>query len=189
MIAGIDVASVQRLLADRSPLEQMFERLGEPQPRFYRYTLNVVVANAGVPAGMQRDVFYVRDVDKALSSENLMHVELSRLDADHSLLCAESLLPARTVEERDGSLDDARERVMAISSELVPFIDRASGADRLAARRQETPGARPRTRRHDHAARTARPADDADRPRVPGHDRAERVRDAGEDAATRLALV
>jgi phytoene dehydrogenase-like protein len=124
VIAGVDVASLQRLLHDRSPLEGMFERLGEPQPRFYRYTLNVVVQNAGVPVGMQRDVFYVRDTDKALSSENLLHVELSRLDADHSLVCAEALLPARSVEDRDSTFDDERERVMSTLSELIPFLDR-----------------------------------------------------------------
>jgi hypothetical protein len=69
-------------------------------------------------------VFYVRDTDKALSSENLLHVELSRLDAEHSLLCAEALLPARSVEDRDSTFDDERERVMATLSELIPFIDR-----------------------------------------------------------------
>src|SRR5262249_39820928 len=34
VIAGVDVAAVQRLLADRNPFEQLFERVGEPQPRF-----------------------------------------------------------------------------------------------------------------------------------------------------------
>jgi hypothetical protein len=124
VIAGVDVAAVQRLLHDRGPLEQIFERLGEPQPRFYRYTLNVVLARKGVPVGMRRDVFYVRDTDKALSSENVLHVELSPLDAEHSLLCAEALLPARAVEEQGSQLEDARERVLATLAELVPFLER-----------------------------------------------------------------
>jgi phytoene dehydrogenase-like protein len=122
VIAGVDVASVQRLLADRSPFEQMFERLGEPQPRFYRYTLNAVVDARGVPEGMKRDVFYVRDSDKPLCSDNLLHVELSRLDERESLLCVEALLPSRTVEDRDGSLDDVRERLMHSLGDLVPFV-------------------------------------------------------------------
>jgi phytoene dehydrogenase-like protein len=122
VIAGIDVASVQRLLADRSPFEELFERLGEPQPRFYRYTLNAVVESGAIPQGMKRDVFYVRDTDKPLSSENLLHVELSRLDARQSLLCVGALLPSRVVEEQDDSLDDTRERLMQALTELVPFV-------------------------------------------------------------------
>lgn len=122
VIAGMDVASLERLLADRGPFEQMFERLGEPQPRFYRYTLNAVVRSAGIPEGMKRDVFFVRDAERPLHGDNLLHVELSRMDAQQSLLCVEAFLPARTVEEPDGSLDDARERLMKGLSELVPFI-------------------------------------------------------------------
>lgn len=122
VIAGVDVASVQRLLADRSPFEQLFERVGEPQPRFYRYTLNAVVDAGGVPEGMKRDVFWIRDAESPLSFENVLHVELSRLDAKQSLLCVEALLPSRTVEERDGSLDDVRERLMQALAELVPFV-------------------------------------------------------------------
>ena len=63
VIAAGDVASVQRLLLDRRPFEELFERLGEPQPRFYRFTLNALVAEQGIPGGMQRDVFFVRDRD------------------------------------------------------------------------------------------------------------------------------
>lgn len=122
VIAGIDVALVQRLLADRSPFEEMFERLGEPQPRFYRYTLNALVDAAGIPQGMRRDVFFIRDTDQPLHSENLLHVERSDIDARTGLLCIETLLPARAVEERHGYLDEARERLMSALSELVPFI-------------------------------------------------------------------
>jgi len=121
-IAGIDVASLQRLLADRSPFEEMFERLGEPQPRYYRYTLNALVGAGGVPDGMRRDVFAIGDPERPLHSENLLHVERSDLDANTRLLCVEALLPAATVEQRHGYLDEARERLMQALSQLVPFI-------------------------------------------------------------------
>jgi phytoene dehydrogenase-like protein len=124
VIAGIDVAAVQRLLVDRSPFEELFERLGEPQPRFYRYTMNVVLDENGVPEGMQRDVFCLRNTDGPLHSENLLHVELSRLTAGQALLCVEALLPARAVEERDGSLADVRERLLDALAEVVPFIEK-----------------------------------------------------------------
>jgi phytoene dehydrogenase-like protein len=122
VIAGVDVAALQRLLADRSPFEEMFERLGEPQPRYYRYTLNALVAAAAVPEGMRRDVFYIRDPERPLHSENLLHVERSDVDASTRLLCMEALLPAPTVEQRHGYLDEARERMMQALAELVPFI-------------------------------------------------------------------
>jgi hypothetical protein len=123
VIAGIDVASIERLLSDRGPFEDMFERLGEPQPRYYRFTLNVILDSRGVPQGMQRDVFSIRDPLRPLHSENLIHVELSRLDERASLLCVEALLPARTVEDRDGSLEDTRERLIEALRELLPFLD------------------------------------------------------------------
>ncbi|MFI5306783.1 MAG: phytoene desaturase family protein [Polyangiales bacterium] len=122
VIAGVDVASVQRLLSDRSPFEEMFERLGEPQPRFYRYTLNAVIGAAGVPEGMKRDVFRVGDADKPLQAENLLHIERSALGDGNELLCVEALLPARWVEEPDGSLDEVRERVVGALAAVVPFL-------------------------------------------------------------------
>jgi len=123
VIAGVDVAKVTRLLADRSPFEQMFERLGEPQPRFYRFTLNAIIETVGVPEGMRRDVYSIRDSRRPLHSENLIHVELSRLDERESLLCIEALLPARAVEDRDGSLDGARERLLDALGDLLPFLE------------------------------------------------------------------
>jgi hypothetical protein len=122
VIAAGDVASVQRLLLDRSPFEQMFERLGEPQPRFYRFTVNALVAEQGIPGGMQRDVFLVRDTDKPLHSENLLHLELTAIDPETRLVCIEALLPAAAVEERHAYLEDARERIMQAIAELIPFV-------------------------------------------------------------------
>ena len=63
VVAGIEVAALQRLLEDRSPFEQLFERLGEPQPRAYRYTLNLVTTAGAIPEGMGRDVLFVRGPD------------------------------------------------------------------------------------------------------------------------------
>lgn len=123
VIAGVDVAKVGRLLLDRSPFEQMFERLGEPQPRFYRYTMNAIVETRCVPEGMRRDVYCIRDSRLPLHSENLIHVEHSPLDERESLLCIEALLPARAVEDRDGVLDGARERFLEALSDLLPFLD------------------------------------------------------------------
>jgi phytoene dehydrogenase-like protein len=124
VVVGVDVGLLQRLLIDRSPIDQLCERLGEPRPCYYRYTLNAVLRNEGLPLGMKRDVFFMRQPRGGATPDNALHVELSALDAAHSLLCIETLLPAHTADERDRAVDGARERVMADLGELVPFLDR-----------------------------------------------------------------
>ena len=122
VIAGQGVTGVQRLLSDRTAFERLFERVGEPQPRYYRYTLNAVMSAEAVPAGMARDVYYVRDQSLPLCEDNLLHAQSSQLDDGAQLLCVEALLPVRRVESRDGYLEDMRERLMDAIGELVPFI-------------------------------------------------------------------
>ena len=122
VVSGVEVGALQRLLSDRDPLERLFERLGEPQPRFYRYTLNAIVRRAGIPEGLTGDALFIRSLDAPRRWESLLHVEHSMLDSERSLLCVECLLPARAVEERDGSLDELRERTLSALGELVPFV-------------------------------------------------------------------
>ena len=100
------------------------ERTGEPVVRYYRYTLNLVVAAEGVPEGMARDVFFIRDPERALAGTNCLHLETHPRDArGRRLLCVEALLPRRTVEEEDDSLATLREALLAAVAELVPFLD------------------------------------------------------------------
>ncbi len=122
---GGDVSSLLRLLPDRRPLEELFERLGEPQPRWFRYTLNLVLAAEGVPVGMARDVYFVRDPRRPLAAENLLHVEAHPPDAQgRRLLCVEALLPRRAIEDVPDYIDGVRERIFAALGELVPFLGR-----------------------------------------------------------------
>src|SRR5690606_8653513 len=51
VIVGSPLATLLRLLPDRTPFEELFERIGEPVVRYYRYTLNLLVAASGVPEG------------------------------------------------------------------------------------------------------------------------------------------
>ena len=113
-----------RLVPDRAPFEEVFERIGEPQPRWYRFTVNFVVDADAIPVGMARDVFWVRDPERARAAENLFHVEVHPADAENRrLLCVQTLLPRRGIEEVHGYLEGARERVHAALRELVPFLD------------------------------------------------------------------
>lgn len=125
VVYGGDVAGLLRLLPDRRPLEELFEKLGEPQPRWYRYTLNVLVPAEAVPVGMARDVFCVRDARRPLVAENLLRVESAPADAaGNRLLTTEVLLPRRAIEDSTDFLQQVRERVLGALGDLVPFLGR-----------------------------------------------------------------
>ena len=123
VLLGSDVGAFLRVVPDRRPFEELFERVGEPVARYYRYTLNLQLRAEGVPAGMARDVFFVRDPSRPLSGANLLHVEAHPADAKgRRLLCVEALLPRRGVEDVAEYLDTIREHVVASLGELVPFL-------------------------------------------------------------------
>jgi phytoene dehydrogenase-like protein len=123
VLVGTDVATLLRLLPDRRPLEEVFEELGEPTPRYYRYTLNLVLRSEGVPMGLARDAFLVRDPRRPLSAANLLHVETHPDDGSgERLMVIEALLPRRVVEDVPGYVETVREDLLASLGELVPFL-------------------------------------------------------------------
>ena len=122
VIAGIDLVRLLPLMPERQLWEQLFERVGEPQPRYARFMLNLIVRPHGVPLGLSRDVFFVRDSSALLSGDNLLHVQHGpSLGNAGRLLCVEALLPRRHVED-DGYLQRFRERLIESLSDLVPFL-------------------------------------------------------------------
>lgn len=132
VVHGGEVGALLRLLPDRAAFDPLFERVGEPSPRFFRYTLHVLLRSEGVPEGMARDVLFVRDPSRPRVGENFLRVELddgwgrgSRVDAvppGLARLTLEALLPRRGVEEVPGYVASQRERVLATLGELVPFL-------------------------------------------------------------------
>ncbi len=123
VLVGSDVSQLLRLVPDRRPFDELFERMGEPMARYYRYTLNVHVKAEGVPMGMGRDVFFVRDPARALSGANLLHVQAHPVDpSGRRLLCVEALLPRRGVEDVADYLESVRERILEALGELIPFL-------------------------------------------------------------------
>ena len=123
VVVGSPLASLLRLLPDRTPFEELFERIGEPVVRYYRYTLNLVVAASGVPEGMSRDVFFVRDPERPLSEANALHIEVDpKGAADRRRICVEALLPRRGIEDIPEYIEGVRERILASVGDLVPFL-------------------------------------------------------------------
>lgn len=123
VIAGGGLSTMLRLIPDRGPYEEVFERIGEPQVRHYRYTLNVLMAAEGVPMGMARDVFFLRDPTRPPIAENLLHVQAEPADEQgRRLLCVEALVPRRGVEDVGDYVESLRERILGSLGDLVPFL-------------------------------------------------------------------
>jgi hypothetical protein len=120
VIGGVDLSGLQRLMPDRSAFEALFDRIGEPQPRQYRYTLNVVLRRRGLPSALGASLYLVSGHGH---DETPLHVHATRLDTEHALLSAEALLSARKVEEDSSYVPGMRAQIMAALRELLPFLD------------------------------------------------------------------
>jgi phytoene dehydrogenase-like protein len=123
VLVGSPLATMLRLVPDRAPFEEVFERIGEPVVRYYRYTLNLVVAARGVPEGMSRDVFFVRDTQRSIAEANALRIEVEPpSDRPYRTLAIETLLPRRGIEDIPEYTQSVRERLLASLGELVPFL-------------------------------------------------------------------
>ena len=110
--AGCYVDQILQLLPDRGLMREMFERVGEPSPRWFRYTLNVVMREHAVPAGVGRDVLYLRRPRRPFGGENIIRIEAHDAQDGERLLCIQALLPRRGVEEVEGYMSGVRERLL-----------------------------------------------------------------------------
>ncbi len=121
---GDDLVELMRLLPNRASFAELFEKMGEPRLRWFRYTLNVVIDAEGVPEGMGHDVVFLRDshVDPALRPESLLWVQTGDERDGERVITVSAMIPRRAVEEIPGYLDTMRERVLASLGELVPFL-------------------------------------------------------------------
>lgn len=122
VVSGADVSALPRWLPDRNLLEGMFERVGEPMTRHYRYTLNVVLERAGMPEGLGRNLYFMSDGQRPAGSREL-RVGSHVLDASHALICAETLLPARKVEDDPEYMGKVRAEHLECLRELLPFLE------------------------------------------------------------------
>lgn len=124
VLSSSPTSAVLRLLPDRGPFDALFERTGEPQARYYRYALSVVLPTDALPAGMGREVYFVRDSSRRLADENLLYVRSFPSElAGLSVVTAEALLSRRGIEDVEGYLPQTRERVIGALREIVPFLD------------------------------------------------------------------
>ena len=119
VIAAGTIGELLRLVPDRGVFEALFERRGEPQPRWFRFTLNVVVRAGCVPEGMGRDVFAALGDDPGAAP---LYVSVGPVEDERQLLCVQTLIPRRDVEDRSERLLEERERILSELARLVPFL-------------------------------------------------------------------
>ena len=125
VVLATDVAAAQRLFADRRPFDELLEASGDPHPRYFRYTVNVVVRPEGVPDALAGHVFFVRDPAKPLVGENSLRIDAHQTLGDGSrLLTVEALISRRGIEDVPGYLMGLRDRVVNSLGELIPFLGR-----------------------------------------------------------------
>lgn len=123
VLNGAPLSSLLRWVPDRAPFEELFERIGEPVVRYYRYTLNLRVAARAVPEAMSRDVFFVRDPQRPLFGANALRIQVGEKREDgRRHLCVEALVPRRGIEDLPDYAGTLRERVVASLGELIPFL-------------------------------------------------------------------
>ncbi len=122
VLNGEPIGSLLRWVPDRGPFEELFERIGEPVVRYYRYTLNLLVRKEGVPEGMSRDVFFAVSPGRLLADANALRIQQEPFDEGRVLVCVEALLPRRGIEDIPDYAHSLRERVVAALSELMPFF-------------------------------------------------------------------
>ncbi len=122
VIFAREVAALLPLLPDRTAMRDVFEKVGEPTPRLFRYTLNLWLQGEGVPPGIGRDVllsFEDEDVDL-----RRIRLEVSPEQRDGlRRLTLQALLPRRAVENVPGYMDTIRERILANLRTHFPFLD------------------------------------------------------------------
>lgn len=123
VVTSLGVSELAGLLPNRALLREVFEKLGQPRTRFFRYTLNVLADAAGFPEGLGRDSFAVFDKTAPLHGENMLRLELApKGQGDERLVTVEALLPRRGVEEAPRYLDTIRERILGALVEVAPFF-------------------------------------------------------------------
>lgn len=124
VVVGCDVDAAQRLLPERGNFEELFERIGEPQPRHHQYTLNLVIRREGVPAGLDKDLFFIGDSGLQSGPQHAMRLQRHDVSETHTLLSVETLLSAAQLNAQPEYLRGMRARIRRVLRDLIPFLDR-----------------------------------------------------------------
>ena len=122
LAAGIAIDTLSSLLPQRSLLEPMLDRTGEPQHTGYRYTLNLVVKREGIPAALGRTVYWLCGPDSQPCPTEALRMKRFACDPHHDLLSFEALVPLEQLGADHSATLDLRTQVWSRVKELLPFV-------------------------------------------------------------------
>lgn len=123
IIAAMPVAELDELVAAKRPkrLAQVTDKIA---PAGYRYVLNLLVGEAGVPAGMARTVLFLADPEQPLIGDNALAIYVSEPDSEaRVVITVEATCPAPD----DGQpltdlFADLRVRIRERLEQVMPFV-------------------------------------------------------------------
>lgn len=123
LIAAMPIDELAELLGDKG-LKKVGANLDAFEPAAYRYTLNLVVDEAGIPEGMGRTVLCIGDVEAPLVRENLLRIHVGEPDdRGRVVVTASAICPqpggSRTIEDE---LADLRVRIRESLELVMPFF-------------------------------------------------------------------
>lgn len=123
VIAAIPVDELQKLI-DRKVPKRLVQCVEGMKIAGYRYTLNMVVNEAGIPEGMSSPVFMTIDPDKPLTGDNALAVFLGQPDdAAQVAITVTAICPAPLPgQSRDDAFADLRIRLRERLETVMPFF-------------------------------------------------------------------
>jgi hypothetical protein len=110
LLWALPIARLTPLLDDRSMLDPLFAEVGEPRPRYARFTVNLLLRAQAIPEGMAKRALVI--------DQEPIWVELQRLE-QRALLSAQVRIDLR---EGMPALNGVRQRVLDGLTTLSPFL-------------------------------------------------------------------
>lgn len=123
IIAAVPLDELQRLTTGKKSkrLTQCVEQI---ELAGYRYTLNLLVAEAGVPAGMARTVLLVGDPEAELTGDNALAIFVGEPDPEARVIVTiEATMPVPDGGQRlDDCFADLRVGIRRRLEDVMPFV-------------------------------------------------------------------
>jgi len=94
----------------KRPSRYLRKRSSQLVKKGFRYTLNFIIKNEGIPAAMANTAFLVDDPKKPLCGTNAIALFLNRKNRDYGILTAQCIAPVICQENTNGT-DDPEEEV------------------------------------------------------------------------------
>jgi phytoene dehydrogenase-like protein len=124
IVAGVEAERLVRMFGDREAPAPLAEVVAAGQPHYRRFSCNLVVDRGLVPGGMARHVLFIPEPLFPPVEDNLLFLEVSNLDANRAVICAQAFARADSVEREPHYLEDLTHRIVGRLAWLFPFLDR-----------------------------------------------------------------